>query len=292
MRGRSGLRRRGRSRCSWRAPGRGAAPPAPAGHPAALPTRRASRRWSPRAVVSARRPGGAVQQLLARHGVRTPPELGARLAAAGVSRAGAAEQVMALKCALAAGAALVVAPTALSASSGAALALLAVAPAAAFLVPDWLIARRARLRARRLRAQAPELLERLRLGSEAGLGPERALALAAARDDGPARGRAARDAGGDRARPAARAGAAGAVCPLSGARGARARRARCGAARCTGHRSRPPPARWPRHRAPSGRGASRRARSARRRRSSSSSRCCSCRPRCCCVAAAMLAGLR
>ena len=91
---------------------------------------------------------------------------------------------MALKCAAALGAALVASPIALRATAGGALLLLGAIPAAAFVLPDWVIARRARRRAMVLRAQAPELLERVRLGAEAGLSPQRSLALAVARADG------------------------------------------------------------------------------------------------------------
>jgi tight adherence protein C len=88
---------------------------------------------------------------------------------------------MALKLVLAA-AALVVAIT--RADGGASLAML-VLPAAAFLLPDALIARRATARARALAEEAPELLDRVRLAAEAGLSPERALAAGAAHGDGP-----------------------------------------------------------------------------------------------------------
>ncbi len=127
---------------------------------------------------------GAPAALLARHGVRVPAGLRERLAAAGVSGAGGAERVMALKCVLTAGSAIAVIPPALDGGGTAAVALLTVVPCTAFLVPDALIARRARRRARLLRAQAPELLDRVRLAAEAGLDPERALTLAASRGGG------------------------------------------------------------------------------------------------------------
>ncbi len=127
---------------------------------------------------------GAADRFLATRGIRAPSGLRGRLAAAGSSQAGAAEQMMALKCSLAAAAGLAVLPGALNGSAASALLLLSGAPAVAFLSPDALVARRSRRRARLLRAQAPELLDRVRLGADAGLNPERALQVAAARGDG------------------------------------------------------------------------------------------------------------
>jgi tight adherence protein C len=146
----------------------------------------------PGARVAARTRGGgaaapsldAVRALLARRGVRAPQDLRGRLAAAGITRRGAVEQVMALKCAAAAGAGLALAPVALGAAGAAPLVVLAAGPAAAFVTPDLVIARRAARRARLLRSEAPELLDRVRLAVEAGVGHERALRLAAAPGDG------------------------------------------------------------------------------------------------------------
>ncbi len=125
----------------------------------------------------------ALSGVLRDRGIAVPRGLGERLAAAGLSGESAAADVMAVKSALAAAAALVALPGALGGGSGR-LLLLAVAPALAFLVPDALVARRVRARARLLSAQAPELLDRVRLTAEAGLSPRRALALAAAHGDG------------------------------------------------------------------------------------------------------------
>jgi tight adherence protein C len=85
---------------------------------------------------------------------------------------------MALKLALAAGG---LAAAISAAGGGSSLAMFAL-PVAGFLLPDALIARRARARARLLAGEAPELLDRVRLAAEAGLSPERALAAGAAAD--------------------------------------------------------------------------------------------------------------
>ena len=127
---------------------------------------------------------GAVRRALTRHGVVTPAGLRERLAAAGNTRPGAAEQLMALKCALACSAAVVLLPGTLDSSGLGALLRLAVVPVAAFLAPDFLVRRRARARARLLRAQAPELLDRVRLAADAGMNPDRVLLVAASRGDG------------------------------------------------------------------------------------------------------------
>ena len=60
-----------------------------------------------------------------------------------------------------------------------------VAPACGFLLPDLMLKRRARARAQAARAEAPDLLDRVRLASDAGLPPAAALARAARHDDGP-----------------------------------------------------------------------------------------------------------
>lgn len=66
------------------------------------------------------------------------------------------------------------------------LALLApvALPAAAFLVPDWWLRRRARARGRVMEAELPDLLDLLRVALAAGLALDRALAEVAHRDRG------------------------------------------------------------------------------------------------------------
>ncbi len=62
---------------------------------------------------------------------------------------------------------------------------LAAGPACGFTAPDLLLVRRARLRARAARAEAADLLDRVRLVADAGLPPAAALARAARDGDGP-----------------------------------------------------------------------------------------------------------
>ena len=112
-----------------------------------------------------------------------PRDLAGRVAAAGA--AVAVEDVMALKCCLVAGAllaALVVSP-ALPGRLGT--LLLIAGPAAGFVLPDLALARRARLRAQQLRAEAPDVLDRLRLAVDAGLSPARAIDEAGRHGRGP-----------------------------------------------------------------------------------------------------------
>lgn len=65
------------------------------------------------------------------------------------------------------------------------LAALAAGPASGFVALDLLLLRRARLRARLARAEAPELLDRVRMVADAGLAPAEALARAARGGSGP-----------------------------------------------------------------------------------------------------------
>lgn len=116
---------------------------------------------------------------------RGPGDLPARLAAAGAPRRFGPQELMAAKCAFAVsalGAALVAEP-ALPGRLG--LLALAGAPGGGFLVPDLLLLRRARCRARAARAEAPDLLDRIGLAVAAGLPPARALERAARDCDGP-----------------------------------------------------------------------------------------------------------
>jgi len=123
---------------------------------------------------------------LARHGSPGPAgDLEALLCAAGAPRWLGAGEAMAAKSALAGAAALMA--LGLGSALPGRLGLLAVvaAPAGGFLLPDLLLRRRARDRARAARAEAPDLLDRVRLASDAGLPPAAALARAARHDDGP-----------------------------------------------------------------------------------------------------------
>ncbi len=92
---------------------------------------------------------------------------------------------MALKCILAAGALALAAVLSGVLPGRLGTVALVLAPAAGFLAPDGVLLRRARQRARSLRAEAPDLLDRLRLGAEAGLPAGRALAEAARHGRGP-----------------------------------------------------------------------------------------------------------
>ncbi len=115
----------------------------------------------------------------------TPGDLPALLAAAGAPRWLGVGEAMAAKSALAAAGALIA--VTLGGSLPGRLGLLAVlvAPACGFLAPDLALLRRARARARAARAEAPDLLDRVRMASDAGLPPSAALARAARHDDGP-----------------------------------------------------------------------------------------------------------
>ncbi|MDX6718883.1 MAG: tight adherence protein [Solirubrobacteraceae bacterium] len=132
---------------------------------------------------------GAMTVLLARiarrAGVRAaPPDLHARIAAAGAPLGLTASDVMALKgvgalIGLLLAVALV---TALPARLG--LAALLCAPAAGFLVPDLALARRARARAARMSYELADVLDLLRVAVQAGLPIGRALSEVGTRCSG------------------------------------------------------------------------------------------------------------
>ncbi|MCU0257569.1 MAG: type II secretion system F family protein [Solirubrobacteraceae bacterium] len=126
------------------------------------------------------------RRLAARTGLPAPPPgLAARVAAAGPPAGIGVREVMALKCALAPAVLLAaLTPAALLPSRAGTLVLL-LAPAAGFAAPDLALARRARRRACALRAEAPAVLDRLRLAVEAGLAPGAALEHAARDGRGP-----------------------------------------------------------------------------------------------------------
>lgn len=126
-----------------------------------------------------------VPRALARLAPQAPPGLAERLAAAGAPAGVRPGEVMALKVVLAAGAAASLPAVWGLVPGRLAPMLLVVAPVAGFLAPDAALVRRGRRRAAALRAEAPDVLDRLRLAVEAGLGPGRALERACAHGRGP-----------------------------------------------------------------------------------------------------------
>jgi tight adherence protein C len=139
-----------------------------------------------------RRPPG-LEQLLRRaptgRGALGPPgDLAALLAAAGTPTWLGVTEAMGAKTALAAAGALF--GLGLGGALPGRLGLLALvgAPAAGFLLPDLALVRRGRRRSRAARLEAPDLLDRVRLASDAGLPPSAALARAARHGDGPLAG--------------------------------------------------------------------------------------------------------
>ncbi|MSW95909.1 MAG: hypothetical protein F2796_03825, partial [Actinobacteria bacterium] len=107
--------------------------------------------------------------------------MAARLEVAGVDGWLGARELMAVKVLLAAVAVLA------GAAPGGRLGVLGLllAPTFAFLLPDLLLAQRARRRAAHLRAEVPQVIDRVRLAVGAGLAPGRALEHAARHGDGP-----------------------------------------------------------------------------------------------------------
>ncbi len=151
-----------------------------------------------RALGTRRRARGAARRLRAhprRQGARglgrrlgvpaAPRDLTARIAAAGEPAGLGTEDVMALKCVAAAGAVLLALAAASALPGRLGVAVLVAAPAAGFLVPDVLLARRGRRRGAAARAEAPDVLDRLRLAVEAGLPPRRAVGEAGRHGSGP-----------------------------------------------------------------------------------------------------------
>jgi tight adherence protein C len=143
---------------------------------------------SPRLVRPARgvRAVGALARLGRRLGAPLPSgDLAARLEAAGRPLGLDVSDVTAVK----GGAAVVVllAGAPLAASLPGRLPVLAVAalPAAGFLAPDALLARRAAARGRRMESELPDLLDLLRVAIEAGLPVGRALREVSHRHGGP-----------------------------------------------------------------------------------------------------------
>ena len=136
---------------------------------------------------------GAMTVLLARIARRTGPggsrrgrpDLAARLAAAGTPLGLTPADVVALKAACALIAALAALPFATALPGRLWIAALLCAPAAGFLAPDLVLARRARARAARMSHELADLLDLLRVGVQAGLSVGRALSEVGRRCQGP-----------------------------------------------------------------------------------------------------------
>jgi tight adherence protein C len=121
------------------------------------------------------RPGGAP----------APRDLEARIAAAGRPGGLGARELMAAKVAAAAGGGVLAASMSAPAPGRLGIALVVAGPVAGFLAPDLWLARRAKERARRVRAELPALLDLLRVSVEAGSSLPRALREVGARARGP-----------------------------------------------------------------------------------------------------------
>ncbi len=114
-----------------------------------------------------------------------PADLRARVAAAGAPRGWGAAEWTRLKWRLALAGGGCAAWLLAAAPSRAGVVAALLAPVAGFLAPDALLARRAARRRALIAAEAPDLLDRLRLASESGMAPDRAVRRAAAYGAGP-----------------------------------------------------------------------------------------------------------
>jgi tight adherence protein C len=119
------------------------------------------------------------------HRVATPKSLADRVAAAGSPGRLRVRDWTALKCAGAIVALLGAALTAGSYPGRLGFALVAVAPAAGYLLPDYWLARTARLRSDAALHELPGMLDLLRVTIEAGSSPLAAMGLVGLRFDGP-----------------------------------------------------------------------------------------------------------
>jgi tight adherence protein C len=133
-----------------------------------------------RPAAGSRPRGGRVAVLLAALGARlgvpaAPDDLARRLDAAGAPPGLAVADVMALKWGAAAAAGLAGLPLATVLPGRLGPVALVAAPAAAFLAPDAVIARRARRRAAAIAEELADVLDLLHVAVEAGLTPLRAL---------------------------------------------------------------------------------------------------------------------
>jgi tight adherence protein C len=105
-----------------------------------------------------------------------PGDVEARLAAAGAPASVSVADVLAVKAGGAIAGALVALPMAAAAPGRLGLALVIAAPAAGYLAPDVLLARRARQRAAVLAREVADVVDLLRVAVQAGLDTGRALA--------------------------------------------------------------------------------------------------------------------
>jgi tight adherence protein C len=141
-------------------------------------------------------PGGpSLLRLLARLGVglrpvpsRPPRDLAARIDAAGRPGGFGPHELMAAKTAAAVAAAIASVALSTTAPGRLGVALVTLGPVAGFLAPDLWLARRAAVRARRVRRELPGLLDLLRVSVEAGRSLGEALREVGARTDGPLAG--------------------------------------------------------------------------------------------------------
>jgi tight adherence protein C len=133
------------------------------------------------AAPHGRRPrGAAIARILATLGRRTglrlaPGDIAARLAAAGAPTGVSVADVLAVKAGGALAGVLLALPLAAAAPGRLGVAMLVAAPAAGFLAPDVLLARRARLRGARLAREVADVMDLLRVAVQAGLDIRRAI---------------------------------------------------------------------------------------------------------------------
>jgi tight adherence protein C len=130
----------------------------------------ARRRGRPRHRHSALK---LVARIGASLGFKPSGGLAARAAAAGLDRP--TSEIVALQAGLALVATLAIVPMATVAPGRLGLALLAAAPVAGYLAPEYALRRRAHTRARVMEAELPDVLDLLRVAIAAGLAPRRAL---------------------------------------------------------------------------------------------------------------------
>jgi tight adherence protein C len=114
-----------------------------------------------------------------------PPDLEARIAAAGRPGNLGPRELMAAKLAAATAAAPAAAVLGVTLGGRLALLLLALAPAAGFLAPDLWLAKRTAERARAMRTELPSLLDLLRICVESGGSLAESLRVVGARTHGP-----------------------------------------------------------------------------------------------------------
>ena len=201
----------------------------------------------------------------------------ARIAAAGTPLGLGPADVAALKAAGALIGALLALPVATALPGRLWIVALLCAPAAGFLAPDLMLARRARARAARMSHELADVLDLLRVAVQAGLSVGRALAEVGRRCQRRARRRAAA-----RPRPACSSARRAtrrspSSSPAARSTASRRSRPRSGGPTATARRWRPRSRRSPPRRAPSRPAGCATRPLARRPRSSSSSRSCSCR---------------